>query len=60
MRRLIAIASLFVVVMGVPVMAQDVNFEADTVGSPPKGWMLTMTGKGAPKWTVERKASSRS
>ena len=35
-------------------MAQDVNFDADTVGSPPKGWMLTMTGKGAPKWTVER------
>lgn len=59
MRRLIAIASLFVVVMGVPVMAQDVNFDADTVGSPPKGWMLTMTGKGAPKWTVEREESSK-
>jgi hypothetical protein len=54
MRQLLAIASLFIVVTGVPVMAQDVNFDADTVGSPPKGWMLTMTGKGAPKWTVER------
>ena len=35
-------------------MAQNVNFDADAAGSPPKGWMLTMTGKGAPKWTVER------
>ena len=40
-------------------MAQDANFDADTVGSPPKGWMLTMTGKGAPKWTVEREESSK-
>src|SRR5215216_3729780 len=54
MHRLLAIASLLVVVMGVPVMAQDLNFDTDTAGSPPKGWMLTMTGKGAPKWTVER------
>ena len=48
MRQLLTIASLFVVVTGVPVMAQDVNFDADT-SSPPKGWMLTLTGKGAPK-----------
>jgi hypothetical protein len=34
--------------------AQSANFEGDTVGAPPKGWTLTMTGRGTPKWTVER------
>jgi hypothetical protein len=34
--------------------AQTAGFEADAVGGPPQGWLLTMTGKGAPKWTVER------
>jgi hypothetical protein len=35
-------------------VAESVNFDADTTGAPPKGWTLTMTGRGAPKWTVER------
>src|SRR5262245_17727357 len=30
------------------------SFETDALGGPPRGWLLTMTGKGAPKWTVER------
>ena len=34
--------------------AQSANFDGDTVGAPPKGWTLTMTGRGTPKWTVER------
>ena len=34
--------------------AQSVDFNGDTVGSAPKGWTVTMTGKGMPKWTVER------
>jgi hypothetical protein len=34
--------------------AETVDFQADTVGAPPKGWSITMTGKGMPKWTVER------
>src|SRR5262245_49689380 len=34
--------------------ADSVDFESDAVGSPPKGWTITMTGKGTPKWTVER------
>ena len=34
--------------------AESVNFEGDAIGAPPKAWTLTMTGKGAPKWTVER------
>jgi hypothetical protein len=35
-------------------VAQSVDFDGDAVGSPPKGWTLTMTGRGTPKWTVER------
>jgi hypothetical protein len=34
--------------------AQSANFGGDTVGAPPKGWTLTMTGRGTPRWTVER------
>ena len=34
--------------------AQSVDFDADAVGTQPKGWTLTMTGRGTPKWTVER------
>jgi hypothetical protein len=30
------------------------NFDEDKAGAPPKGWTLTMTGRGTPKWTVER------
>jgi hypothetical protein len=33
--------------------AETVDFQADTAGAPPKGWIITMTGKGTPKWTVE-------
>jgi hypothetical protein len=33
--------------------AQSVDFNGDTIGSAPKGWIVTMTGKGTPKWTVE-------
>src|SRR5215831_10652423 len=32
----------------------SVTFEADTVGSVPKGWTATKTGAGDPKWTVEQ------
>ena len=41
--------------------AQLVDFDGDAVGAPPKGWTLTMTGRGTPKWTVERddQASSK-
>src|SRR5215472_13935317 len=38
-------------VAGLP---ESVKFDADTSGAAPKGWTLTMTGRGAPKWTVER------
>lgn len=51
---IVATTSLLVLAVSIPVMAQGVTFDMDTAGSAPKGWILTMTGKGAPKWTVER------
>jgi hypothetical protein len=37
-----------------PLSAETASFESDPTGGPPRGWLLTMTGKGAPKWSVER------
>jgi hypothetical protein len=34
--------------------AATINFDGDVVGSPPKGWVATKTGKGDPHWTVEK------
>jgi hypothetical protein len=34
-------------------MAENATFADDPVGATPKGWTTTMTGKGAPRWTVE-------
>jgi len=36
------------------------NFEADAVGSPPRGWTATKTGTGNPQWTVEQDATAPS
>jgi len=33
--------------------AETVNFDADAVGSIPKGWTSGVTGRGAPRWAVE-------
>jgi hypothetical protein len=40
--------------------AESATFDNDAVGAPPKGWIVTMTGKGQPKWTVERDESAPS
>ena len=41
-------------------VAESVTFDGDTSGAPPKGWTLTLTGRGTPKWTVERDDTARS
>ena len=51
---LIVAAQLLGVAMTSSSLAETASFEADAVGSPPRGWVLTMTGRGKPKWTVER------
>ena len=53
MKRIVA-AIAFLVAIGRSAMAETVNFDAETVGSPPKGWTITMTGRGSPKWTIEK------
>jgi hypothetical protein len=40
--------------------AESVTFDNDAPGASPKGWIITMTGKGRPKWTVERDDSAPS
>jgi hypothetical protein len=54
---MIAAAQLVGATMASPSFAETAGFEADTIGGPPRGWLLTMTGKGVPKWTVERDES---
>src|SRR5213082_134132 len=34
--------------------ADTINFDDATPGAPPPGWTATKTGKGEPKWTIER------
>ena len=34
-------------------MFNTASFATDEKGAPPKGWIITMTGKGDPIWTVE-------
>jgi hypothetical protein len=51
---MIAASQLLEATMASPLSAETASFEADAVGGPPRGWLLTMTGRGAPKWTVER------
>src|SRR5215207_5552378 len=35
-------------------MTETANFEDTPIGSAPKGWTITMTGRGHPQWTVEK------
>jgi hypothetical protein len=37
-----------------------VNFDSTAVGALPEGWLAGVTGKGSPKWSVEREASAPS
>jgi hypothetical protein len=40
--------------MEMTAMADNTTKFADAVGAVPKGWIVTMTGKGNPKWTIEQ------
>lgn len=51
---IVAATSVLVLAASLPVLAQVLSFDTDAVGAAPEGWTLTMTGGGAPKWTVER------
>jgi hypothetical protein len=40
-------------VMETSVMAEQISFDTDRLGSIPAGWTVTKTGTGSPKWIVE-------
>ena len=40
--------------------AESASFANEPVGAAPRGWTATMTGKGNPKWTVEKDGSAPS
>ena len=44
----------FIIAIGAADMGMAQGFQDDTPGAPPKGWTLTKTGKGTPRWTVQR------
>src|SRR5262249_32941136 len=54
MKRILT-AAMLLCSMEVNVMADNTaSFETDTIGTAPKGWTATATGRGNPKWTVEQ------
>lgn len=62
MKRILT-ATILLCLMEVTAMSDSTaRFEADAVGSAPKGWTATRTGQGDPKWTIEqdRTAPSKS
>ena len=35
-------------------MAETIDFDKDTVGALPAGWKSGVTGRGSPRWTIEK------
>ncbi len=48
------------VLLGGNLSAETVNFDSDQPGRLPKGWVAGVTGKGSPKWAVEKDTSAPS
>src|SRR5262245_4305711 len=51
---MITVAHLVGATMASRLSAETATFETDAAGGPPRGWLPTMTGKGSPKWVVEK------
>ena len=49
----IALASVFTLSEGTA-MAEAINFDLDKPGALPAGWQSGVTGRGSPKWTIEK------
>lgn len=58
MKMTLLYASLLVAMP--PVLGATITFDTDAVGQPPAGWTCGTTGKGNPRWTVERDESAPS
>ena len=53
--KAILLTAALVCIMEVSAMTDSTaGFEADGIGTAPKGWTATKTGKGNPKWTIEQ------
>jgi hypothetical protein len=47
------IALLAWTLLGGSAMAETINFDSDTVGALPNGWIAGVTGRGSSRWIVE-------
>src|SRR5437762_730008 len=56
----ISIAPLAWALLGGSAMAETINFDSDTVGTLPNGWIAGVTGRGSPRWIVEEDQSAPS
>jgi hypothetical protein len=56
----ICIALLAWALLGGPAMAETINFDSDTVGTLPNGWIAGVTGRGSSRWSVEADQSAPS
>jgi hypothetical protein len=50
---LLSVALLSCLVTGGLAMAETINFDSDSPGALPAGWIAGVTGHGTPHWTVE-------
>jgi hypothetical protein len=48
------------VLIGGAAMAETINFDTDTVGALPNGWIAGVTGRGSSRWIVEADQSAPS
>ena len=58
MKMLLILGSL--VMVPILACAETLNFDEAQAGQPPAGWVLTKTGQGNPRWTVEKDATAPS
>jgi len=56
----LALTAMLALSMGGTAMADTLNFDDAPVGRPPDGWIVTMTGRGEPKWSVEAEPTAPS
>ena len=48
------------VAAALPVAAETITFDKDPVGALPAGWVAGVTGRGAPKWAIEKDGTAPS
>ena len=60
-RRTVMTATASLAVFGASATwCETASFDRDSVGTPPNGWSCGVTGRGAPKWSVEAEAGAPS